>query len=121
MGNDPPDVLTDAGIDKLRRDVHCRHVQAIAEAERTLKGMRNIFLNVWEELRYYGYSQAKIGRLVKRSQTRVSLWVTGQNPVPAQTLVKILPILLDELQLLREQQNTEKDEADAGFSADIVR
>lgn len=85
-------------IDKLRRTLVQEHVQANRAALHSLNQMQYVFQDVCRELKEIGVTQIQIGRRIKRSQGRVSQWATGQQAVPAQTLVHSLPILLDMLQ-----------------------
>lgn len=84
-------------IDKIRRTLVHEHVQANKDALRSLNQMQCVFQDVCKELKRLGVSQIQIGRRIKRSQGRVSQWATGQQAVPAQTLVAVLPVLLDML------------------------
>lgn len=84
-------------IDKIRRTLVQEHVQANKDALYYLNQMQCVFQDVCKELKQLGVNQKQIGRRIKRSQGRVSQWATGQQAVPAQTLVTVLPILLDML------------------------
>lgn len=91
-------------IDKLRRTLVQEHVQANRDALHSLNQMQYVFQDVCMELRELGVTQIEIGRRINRSQGRVSQWATGQCAVPAQTLVTVLPVLLD---MLKEKRGDE--------------
>lgn len=104
MRNEKQATLSYDQIDKLRRTLVQEHVQANRAALRSLNQMQYVFQDVCRELKELGVTQSRIGRRIKRSQCRVSQWATGQQAVPAQTLVHSLPILLD---MLKEKRGDE--------------